>query len=71
MALQAGREQYRCDDAVAEQALDRRRVVVLCDDLLPGFVQSHDRAAYAQRFEDERPQLVQCIIPRASGAAPR
>src|SRR5690606_13062757 len=63
--LEAAREQHRRRDAFAEQALEVRRVVVLRDDLLPGFLEPHERAAYAAALEQKALHFVhvECPLP--------
>src|SRR6187455_2045308 len=53
LRLQAAREQHGRRDALAEQGLNLRGVLVLGDDLTPRFLETHERTADAAVFEDE------------------
>ena len=68
MALETCREQDGCGDGFAEQLAQRLGVVMLCEDLLPGFLESHDRTADLQILEYERLNFVQRLSLSASGA---
>src|SRR5690606_21962514 len=73
LRLQAAREQHGRGDALAEQAPQVGRVVVLRDDLLPGLLEPHERAADAAALEQKALPFVHAVGPRVTslcGARP-
>jgi len=70
-AFEACCEQHGCGDTFSEQPAHRFGVNVLCEHLLPGFLESHERAANLQVLENERLDFVQLLTLRASAAGSR
>ena len=71
MTLEARSEQNSCRDAFSEQCPQGFGVVMLSENLLPGFLEPHERAADLQILEHEGLNFVQRLILQAAVAGPR